>query len=125
MQIKAEDVKVETYCPRSFDAAGFPGYSGFETGIKLTHVPTGCVALYHSERSAHANKAKAWALLEETVAKPSKPEVEAEEPTEEECQERIVEGWEAAIVTGVKLGVRVRDIMYILKAYEDVISKND
>ena len=58
--INANDVKVDAY--ESTWRNNF--FSGIPRGVRLTHVPTGVTITCESERSQHANKAKAWAELE-------------------------------------------------------------
>lgn len=57
------DVDVDTY--RAPDNGG---WSQATSGVRLVHKPTGIQSRCDTERSAHANKAKAWAALEQAVA---------------------------------------------------------
>jgi hypothetical protein len=59
--IKAEDLLVESYYPRT-------GTS--DRGIKITHTPTGLIVYCESEYSQHANKKLALQKLEAKLAKP-------------------------------------------------------
>lgn len=54
--VRPEDFRIDTYSPQ--------GQSGWFAhhcnGVKVTHLPTGLCSECHTERSQHANKAKAW-----------------------------------------------------------------
>ncbi|MCS6975682.1 MAG: peptide chain release factor 1 [Gemmatales bacterium] len=60
VEIRPEDVRVDTFC------SGGPGgqhQNKTQSGVRLTHLPTGTVAECRSERSQHKNKAQAWRML--------------------------------------------------------------
>jgi len=60
VEIKPEDVRVDTFC------SGGPGgqhQNKTQSGVRLTHIPTGTVAESRSERSQHKNKAQCWRML--------------------------------------------------------------
>lgn len=56
------DVLTDTY-----RAPGEGGWSQATSAVRLTHKPTGITVAYETERSAHANKAKAWEQLTAAV----------------------------------------------------------
>ncbi|HMP02240.1 MAG TPA: peptide chain release factor 1 [Gemmatales bacterium] len=60
IEIKSEDVRVDTFC------SGGPGgqhQNKTQSGVRLTHVPTGTVAESRSERSQLKNKDICWRML--------------------------------------------------------------
>lgn len=56
------DVRVDTY-----HAPGQGGWSQATSAVRLTHKPTGITVQCETERSSHANKAKAWEQLTAAV----------------------------------------------------------
>lgn len=56
------DVDVDTYRPQ-----GTGGFSLYTSAVRLRHRPTGINVVSETERSAHANKEKAWKELQELV----------------------------------------------------------
>ena len=61
--IKAEDVIVETY---TVTRGGFAVHP--QTGVRLTHKPTGTVVQSDAERSLHRNRETAWKDLEKILS---------------------------------------------------------
>lgn len=59
MEIKPEDLKVEV--ARRNPPGG--QHVGTETGIKITHLPTGLVAECRNERSQHRNRSVAMDMI--------------------------------------------------------------
>lgn len=59
-EIKLQDLRVESYTP---PGSGWAIYG--KIGVRMTHIPTGVYACSHLERSSHANRDKAYALLVE------------------------------------------------------------
>lgn len=60
IEIRPEDVRVDTFC------SGGPGgqhQNKTQSGVRLTHLPTGTVAESRSERSQHKNKEICWRML--------------------------------------------------------------
>jgi peptide chain release factor 1 len=60
VEIKPEDVRIDTFC------SGGPGgqhQNKTQSGVRLTHLPTGTVAESRSERSQHKNKDICWRML--------------------------------------------------------------
>ncbi len=60
IEIKPEDVRIDTFC------SGGPGgqhQNKTQSGVRLTHIPTGTVAESRSERSQHKNKDICWRML--------------------------------------------------------------
>jgi peptide chain release factor 1 len=60
IDLKAEDVRIDTFC------SGGPGgqhQNKTQSGVRLTHIPTGTVAESRTERSQHKNKAQCWRML--------------------------------------------------------------
>src|ERR1043166_1269945 len=60
IDIKAEDIRIDTFC------SGGPGgqhQNKTQSGVRLTHIPTGTVAESRSERSQHKNKDICWRML--------------------------------------------------------------
>lgn len=60
--INWDDVSIDTY-----RAPGQGGWSQATSAVRLTHKPTGIIVACDTERSAHANKAKAWEQLQDAV----------------------------------------------------------
>lgn len=89
MELKPEDIVVSTYSSGS-------RWIPYDNGVKITHIPSGISASCHTERSQHANKAKAYDQLVNTlkvtvnaiqaVKTPAKPTIEL---TYKELHERI------------------------------------
>lgn len=64
IDIKAEDVRIDTFC------SGGPGgqhQNKTQSGVRLTHIPTGTVAESRSERSQHKNKDICWRMLRSRI----------------------------------------------------------
>jgi peptide chain release factor 1 len=60
IDIKPDDVRIDTFC------SGGPGgqhQNKTQSGVRLTHLPTGTVAESRSERSQHKNKEICWRML--------------------------------------------------------------
>jgi peptide chain release factor 1 len=60
IEIRDEDIRTDTF------SAGGPGgqhQNKTQSGVRLTHVPTGVVAESRTERSQHKNKANCWRML--------------------------------------------------------------
>lgn len=73
MEIKPEDIVVSTFRTGS---AWFPR----DNGVSITHIPTGIVVSSDTERSQHANKAKALDKLE-YIFKDTRKEFNMNKPT--------------------------------------------
>lgn len=67
IEIPASDLLIETYRPRP------PGgqHVGVDTGVKITHLPTGLVAICDTDRSQHRNKQVAMDMLLGGLTSPS------------------------------------------------------
>ena len=63
-EVRTEDVRVDT-----FRASGPGGQHRNKTdsGVRLTHLPTGTVVTATEDRSQHANRKVAWKRLQETL----------------------------------------------------------
>jgi peptide chain release factor 1 len=60
IDIRDEDVRIDTF------SSGGPGgqhQNKTQSGVRLTHIPTGVVAESRTERSQHKNKANCWRML--------------------------------------------------------------
>lgn len=60
IEIKPDDVRIDTFC------TGGPGgqhQNKTQSGVRLTHLPTGTVAESRTERSQHKNKDICWRML--------------------------------------------------------------
>ena len=60
IEIKPDDVRIDTF------SAGGPGgqhQNKTQSGVRLTHIPTGTVAESRTERSQHKNKEMCWKML--------------------------------------------------------------
>jgi peptide chain release factor 1 len=60
IEIRPDDVRVDTFC------SGGPGgqhQNKTQSGVRLTHIPTGVVAESRTERSQHKNKDQCWRML--------------------------------------------------------------
>jgi peptide chain release factor 1 len=60
IDIREEDIRIDTF------SAGGPGgqhQNKTQSGVRLTHLPTGVVAESRTERSQHKNKANCWRML--------------------------------------------------------------
>lgn len=58
-EIDPKDLKIESYSMRS--AGG--QHVGVQNGVKITHLPTGLVAICETERSQHRNKGIAMDMI--------------------------------------------------------------
>jgi peptide chain release factor 1 len=64
IDIRPEDVRIDLMC------SGGPGgqhQNKVESGVRLTHLPTGIVVNCRDERSQHKNKAKAFRVLRSRI----------------------------------------------------------
>jgi len=64
IEVKPEDVRIDLMC------SGGPGgqhQNKTESGVRLTHLPTGIVVNCRDERSQHKNKAKAFRVLRSRI----------------------------------------------------------
>jgi peptide chain release factor 1 len=64
IEIKPDDVRIDTFC------SGGPGgqhQNKTQSGVRLTHIPTGVVAESRTERSQHKNKAQCWRMLRSRI----------------------------------------------------------
>ena len=59
--MKPEDLKIEAICPVR---PGGQSVGVVDTGVKITHIPTGLSAYCGTERSQQKNKKIAMAMLE-------------------------------------------------------------
>jgi peptide chain release factor 2 len=59
LEIPPPDLEISTYPPR--DRGG--QHVGISSGIQITHLPTGLVAICNSDRSQHTNKRIAMDML--------------------------------------------------------------
>jgi peptide chain release factor 2 len=75
VEIKAEDLKVDTY--RSGGAGG-QHINKTESAVRLTHLPTGIVVACQSERSQHKNRSTAMKMLAGRLFEKARQEREAE-----------------------------------------------
>ena len=75
VEIKAEDLKVDTY--RSGGAGG-QHINKTESAVRLTHIPTGIVVACQSERSQHKNRSTAMKMLAGRLFEKARQEREAE-----------------------------------------------
>ena len=68
IEIPPPDLLVETYQPHP------PGgqHVGVYRGVKITHLPTGLIAICDSERSQHRNKQVAMDMLLGGLTSPSR-----------------------------------------------------
>jgi peptide chain release factor 1 len=83
VEIRPEDVRVDTFC------SGGPGgqhQNKTQSGVRLTHLPTGTVAECRSERSQHKNKAQAWRMLRSRLYEALLTKQQAERAAERRCQ---------------------------------------
>ena len=77
--MKPADLKVEAYPPRSESAGGQHVGTG-PVGIKVTHLPTGIVAVCQHMRSQHYNRAVCLSGIERMLAEAGwQPQASAEE----------------------------------------------
>jgi peptide chain release factor 2 len=65
-QIPPPDLQIETYNPN-------PGgqQAGVRCGVKITHIPTGLIAICETERSQHRNRQIAHDMLLGGLTSPS------------------------------------------------------
>jgi peptide chain release factor 2 len=75
VEIKAEDLKVDTY--RSGGAGG-QHINKTESAIRITHMPSGIIVACQSERSQHKNRATAMKMLAGKLFEKARQEREAE-----------------------------------------------
>ena len=88
VRIEADDLKVETF--RSSGPGG-QHMQKTSSAVRLTHVPTGLVAICQSERSQYRNKEIAMTILQSRLL-----ELELEKRAEEKAKikgKRIAAGW--------------------------------
>lgn len=67
IEIPPPDLLIEAYSPRP------PGgqHVGIDCGIKITHLPTGLIAICDTDRSQHRNKQVAMDMLLGGLTSPS------------------------------------------------------
>lgn len=75
VEIKAEDLKVDTY--RSGGAGG-QHINKTESAIRITHIPSGIIVACQSERSQHKNRSTAMKMLAGRLYEKARQEREAE-----------------------------------------------
>lgn len=67
MDFQPTDLLIEIYPPRSLGGQ----HVGTRPGVKVTHIPTGLVAICETERSQHRNKQIALDMLMGGLTSPS------------------------------------------------------
>lgn len=88
IDIEDKDIRVDTY---RASGAGGQHVNKTDSAVRMTHIPTGIVAVCQSERSQHQNRANALALLK---AKMYEAELrKREEAAEAERGEKTDIGW--------------------------------
>lgn len=65
MELNQQDVVIQTFRTGS-------GWFSKDNGVRLTHIPSGITCSSSSERSQHANRAKAWDELDALISKTTK-----------------------------------------------------
>ncbi|BAT60866.1 peptide chain release factor 2 [Variibacter gotjawalensis] len=103
IDIKESDVRVDTMRAQG---AGGQHVNKTDSAVRLTHIPTGIVALCQAERSQHKNRAEAWRMLRAKMYEAELKKREAEAAAEQAARTDI--GW----------GHQIRS--YVLQPYQMV-----
>lgn len=106
--IKAEDVIVETY---TVTRGGFAVHP--QSGVRLTHKPTGTVVQCDAERSLHRNRETAWKDLEKILSETT-PVPEPASVTYKEVAEVMNSLW-----AGTTRDVQIAQVLATKKLYID------
>lgn len=124
MELKPEDISISTFSSRQ--------RGGWDTtpdnGVRLTHRPTGISVEESGDRSAHRNKANAFARLEELVknAEPLPGVSEAAARVKAYLDVRMPAGLCSNHIHGIQLGEKndllVSDLRAILQQLEKPVT---
>jgi peptide chain release factor 1 len=83
IEIKPDDVRIDTF------SAGGPGgqhQNKTQSGVRLTHIPTGVVAESRTERSQHKNKDNCWRMLRTRIYEQMQEKERAKRAAERKSQ---------------------------------------
>ncbi len=83
IDIRPEDIRIDTF------SAGGPGgqhQNKTQSGVRLTHIPTGVVAESRTERSQHKNKDNCWRMLRTRIYEQMQEKERAKRAAERKSQ---------------------------------------